>query len=81
MLCALILGAPVALQNIVRNAFRRYRLYTNVQAGRSAAIRVARFINNGARQMSFYAAIAIFGTFARLTGFPSARNIIRIRTK
>jgi hypothetical protein len=44
-------------------------------------LRVARFMNKGARQMSFYAAIAEFRIRARLTGFPSARNIVRIRTK
>jgi hypothetical protein len=44
-------------------------------------LRVARFMNRGTRQMSFYAAIAEFGIRARLTGFPSARNIVRIRTK
>jgi hypothetical protein len=43
--------------------------------------RLACFINNGVRQMSFYAANADFRHCARLTGFPSARNIIRIRTK
>jgi hypothetical protein len=42
---------------------------------------LARFMNNSARQMSFYAANAIFRYCARLTGFPSARNIVRIRTK
>ena len=38
---------PVALQNPARRRLRRYRLYTNVQAARSAAQRLARFINNG----------------------------------
>jgi hypothetical protein len=51
-----------------------------VQAAGSATIRLARFINNGGRQMSFYAANAIFRHSARLTGFPSARNIVRVRT-
>jgi hypothetical protein len=41
---------------------------------------VARFMNNGARQMSFYAAIARFRFPCRLTGFRTARNIVRIRT-
>jgi hypothetical protein len=42
--------------------------------------RVARFMNNDTRQMSFYAAIARFRIAGRLTGFPSPRNIVRIRT-
>jgi hypothetical protein len=51
-----------------------------VQAAHSAGWRLARFINNGARQMSFYAAKADFRHSARLTGFLSARNIVRVRT-
>jgi hypothetical protein len=71
---------PVALQNLAKKASRRYRLYTNAQAERSVTLRLACFINNRARQMSFYAANADFRHGARLTGFPSARNIVRIRT-
>jgi len=37
-------------------------------------------MNNDTRQMSFYAAILRFRIAGRLTGFPSPRNIVRIRT-
>jgi hypothetical protein len=37
-------------------------------------------MNNGTRQMSFYAAIARFRAPRRLTGFRSTRNIVRVRT-
>ena len=43
--------------------------------------RVARFMNSEARQMSYYAASQVFRRRARLTAFPSARNIVRVRTK
>jgi hypothetical protein len=49
--------------------------------GDPALQRVARFMNKGARQMSYYAAAKVFGFRARLTAFKSASNIIRIRTK
>jgi hypothetical protein len=51
-----------------------------VQAGRAALQRVARFMNKEARQMRFYAAVAIFRRERRLTGFQLARRIVRIRT-
>jgi hypothetical protein len=38
-------------------------------------------MNRDARQLSFYSATALFRLRGRLTGFGSARNIIRIRTK
>jgi hypothetical protein len=38
-------------------------------------------MNRDARQMRYYAASGVFRFQARLTAFPSARNIIRIRTK
>jgi hypothetical protein len=37
-------------------------------------------MNKERRQMSFYAATAPFRIEGRLTGFPSTRNIVRIRT-
>jgi len=49
--------------------------------GHPALQRVARFMNSEARQMSFYTATAIFRRRGRLTGFRSARNIVRVRTK
>jgi hypothetical protein len=69
-----------ALQNPALDAREGYRLYTNVQARHPALQRVARIMNSDARQMSYYAASEAIGRRARLTGFKSARNIIRIRT-
>jgi hypothetical protein len=56
-------------------------LYTNVQAARSMMHRVAGLMNKAATQNEFLCGRRRFRRFAGLTGFPSARNIVRIRTK
>jgi len=43
---------------------RRYRLQTNVQARRSAAIAIARLMNSDAKQLRVYSATAVFGSKA-----------------
>jgi hypothetical protein len=76
--------APLSLRcaaNYALDASGRYRLCTNVQAARSRAAARARFMNRATRQMRYYAASRAFRGRGRLTAFPSARNIIRIRTK
>jgi methyl coenzyme M reductase gamma subunit len=47
---------------------------------RSRQPRVARFMNKEPRQMRFNAATGDFRFRGRLTGFRSARRIVRIRT-
>jgi hypothetical protein len=46
-----------------------------------AAQSVARFMNNGGRQWSFYSADSVAGSKGSLTGLGSTRNIVRIQMK
>jgi hypothetical protein len=71
----------VALQNLAPDASEDTVCVQTCKRRDPALQRVARFMNRRARQMSFYAATAIFRDRARLTGFRSARNIVRVRTK
>ena len=66
--------------NTASKRLRRYRLYTNVQAGHSAAKPLARFMNSARRQLSLLFGSGVFRPRRRLTGFRRARKIIRIRT-
>jgi hypothetical protein len=72
-------GVLVALQNFAPDASEDTVCVQTCK--RRALQRVARFMNSGARQMSFYAASQVFRRRGRLTGFRSARNIVRVRTK
>jgi hypothetical protein len=74
-------GVLVALQNFAPDASEDTVCVQTCKRRDPALQRVARFMNSGARQMSFYAASQVFRRRGRLTGFRSARNIVRVRTK
>ena len=74
-------GSDGCVANIASKPLRRYRLHTNVQAWRSRGETACPVYEQTRQATEFLFGSGVFRFRRRLTGFRSARNIVRIRTK